>query len=214
MDKYSGGGSNERLLCVYGGLGAAHQKNGAASYESGNSFRIANRSAFSERDAQGNLSQFNSLDFLLPWFGTRRPVVKIHSPRLFSFFPWAWRLSSVPSGTAQMFSVEQCGDWFKHGSFLRQRLGRRPLKRGLTHKSKTPILRPSSSIIRHGHPRGLTWRTRRRRCVALELKLVGACPAAFPVGPRQLDLHQEKISFVISCQLVARRMSLRGTRVE
>ena len=33
MGKFSGGGSNERLLCVYGGLGAAHQKNGPAPYE-------------------------------------------------------------------------------------------------------------------------------------------------------------------------------------
>jgi hypothetical protein len=41
----------------------------------------ANRSALSERVAQGNLSQFNGLDFLLPWFGTRRSVVQIHSPR-------------------------------------------------------------------------------------------------------------------------------------
>ena len=32
--------------------------------------RIANRSALSERAAQGILSQFNNLDFLLPWFGT------------------------------------------------------------------------------------------------------------------------------------------------
>ena len=37
--------------------------------------RIANRSALSERAAQGNFSQFNSLDLLLPWFGTRRTVV-------------------------------------------------------------------------------------------------------------------------------------------
>jgi hypothetical protein len=35
---------------------------------------IANRSAISERAAQGNLSQFNSLDLELPWFGTRRSV--------------------------------------------------------------------------------------------------------------------------------------------
>jgi hypothetical protein len=41
--------------------------------------RIANRSAINERAAQGNLSQFNSLDFLLPWFGTSRSVVQIHS---------------------------------------------------------------------------------------------------------------------------------------
>jgi hypothetical protein len=47
--------------------------------------RIANRSALNERAAQGNLSQFNSLDFSLPWFGTRRPVVQIHSPRPFPF---------------------------------------------------------------------------------------------------------------------------------
>ena len=32
--------------------------------------RSANRSALSERAAQGNPSQFNSLDFVLPWFGT------------------------------------------------------------------------------------------------------------------------------------------------
>ena len=43
--------------------------------------RIANRSAISERAAQGNLSQFNSLDLVVPWFGTRRSVVQIHSPR-------------------------------------------------------------------------------------------------------------------------------------
>jgi hypothetical protein len=30
--------------------------------------RIANRSAISERAAQGNLSQFSSLDLALPWF--------------------------------------------------------------------------------------------------------------------------------------------------
>jgi hypothetical protein len=30
----------------------------------------ANRSALSEKAAQGNLSQFNGLEFLLPWFGT------------------------------------------------------------------------------------------------------------------------------------------------
>jgi hypothetical protein len=34
--------------------------------------RSANRSAVNERAAQGNLSQFNGLDFLLPWFGTRK----------------------------------------------------------------------------------------------------------------------------------------------
>jgi hypothetical protein len=43
--------------------------------------RIANRSAISERAAQGNLSQFNSLDLVVPWFGTRRSAVQIHSPR-------------------------------------------------------------------------------------------------------------------------------------
>jgi len=35
-------------------------------------FCIANRSALSERVAQGNLSQFNSLDLALPWFVARR----------------------------------------------------------------------------------------------------------------------------------------------
>jgi hypothetical protein len=40
--------------------------------------RIANRGAINERAAQGNLGQFNSLDLLLPWFGTRRSVVQIH----------------------------------------------------------------------------------------------------------------------------------------
>jgi len=43
--------------------------------------RIANRSAINERAAQGNLSQFNSLDLLLPWFGSRRLKVQILSPR-------------------------------------------------------------------------------------------------------------------------------------
>jgi hypothetical protein len=46
--------------------------------------RIANRSAISERAAQGNLSQFNSLDLVVPWFGTRRSMVQIHSPDHFS----------------------------------------------------------------------------------------------------------------------------------
>ena len=43
--------------------------------------RIANRSAFSKRAAQGNLSQSNGLDLAMPWFGTRRSMVQIHSPR-------------------------------------------------------------------------------------------------------------------------------------
>jgi hypothetical protein len=43
--------------------------------------RIANRSALNEKAAQGNLSQFNSLDLALPWFGTRRSKVQILSPR-------------------------------------------------------------------------------------------------------------------------------------
>jgi hypothetical protein len=34
-------------------------------------------SAFKRRDAQGNPSQFNSLDFELPWFGTRRLVAQL-----------------------------------------------------------------------------------------------------------------------------------------
>ena len=42
----------------------------------------ANRSAINERVARGNLSQFNSLDFLLPWFGTKGSKVQILSPRL------------------------------------------------------------------------------------------------------------------------------------
>jgi len=37
-------------------------------------FCIANRSALSERVAQGNLSQFNSLDLALPWFVARRTI--------------------------------------------------------------------------------------------------------------------------------------------
>ena len=37
-------------------------------------FCIANRSALSERVAQGNLSQFNSLDLALPWFVARRSI--------------------------------------------------------------------------------------------------------------------------------------------
>ena len=51
-------------------LGHRHQENN----------RIANRSALSERAAQGNFSQFNSLDLLLPWFGTRRTVVQMIDP--------------------------------------------------------------------------------------------------------------------------------------
>jgi hypothetical protein len=42
--------------------------------------RSADRSAISERVAQGKSNQFNGLDFLLPWFGTRRSVVQIHRP--------------------------------------------------------------------------------------------------------------------------------------
>src|SRR6267378_2100863 len=37
-------------------------------------FCIANRSALSERVAQENLSQFNSLDLALPWFVARRSI--------------------------------------------------------------------------------------------------------------------------------------------
>jgi hypothetical protein len=37
-------------------------------------FCIANRGALSERVAQGNLSQFNSLDLALPWFVARRSI--------------------------------------------------------------------------------------------------------------------------------------------
>ena len=37
-------------------------------------FCIANGSALSERVAQGNLSQFNSLDLALPWFVARRSI--------------------------------------------------------------------------------------------------------------------------------------------
>ena len=37
-------------------------------------FCIATRSAISERAAQGNLSQFNSLDLALPWFVARRSI--------------------------------------------------------------------------------------------------------------------------------------------
>ena len=40
----------------------------------------ANGSAVNERVAEGNSSQFNSLDFSL-WFGTRRSKVQILSPR-------------------------------------------------------------------------------------------------------------------------------------
>jgi hypothetical protein len=39
------------------------------------------RSAFSERVALENPSHLNGLDFELLWFGTRRSVVQIHSPR-------------------------------------------------------------------------------------------------------------------------------------
>ena len=41
------------------------------SIATGKDNRSANRSALSKRAAQGNLSQFNSLDFLLPWFEAR-----------------------------------------------------------------------------------------------------------------------------------------------
>jgi hypothetical protein len=37
-------------------------------------FCSATRSAPSERVAQGNLSQFNSLDLALPWFVARRSI--------------------------------------------------------------------------------------------------------------------------------------------
>jgi hypothetical protein len=46
--------------------------------------RSANRSAFSERTAQGNPSQFNSLDFLLLWFGTGKPLIQAHSPTIWN----------------------------------------------------------------------------------------------------------------------------------
>src|SRR6185437_10148263 len=39
--------------------------------------------AFNERAAQGKPCQFSSLDFVRLWFGTRRSVVQIHSPRPF-----------------------------------------------------------------------------------------------------------------------------------
>src|SRR5690348_14862846 len=58
-----------------------HEEGGHASW------RSANRSAITETAAQGNSSQFNGLDFVLPWFGTRRSVVQIHSPRpIFSVY--------------------------------------------------------------------------------------------------------------------------------
>src|SRR5467141_4311636 len=39
-----------------------------STHKNRGTFCIANRSALSERVAQGNLSQFNSLDLALPWF--------------------------------------------------------------------------------------------------------------------------------------------------
>ena len=67
--------------------------------------RSANRSALSERAAQGSSSQFNSLDFVLPWFGTRRSKVQILSPRPLLFN----RLSRTP-GLSSTLLVDKIVD--------------------------------------------------------------------------------------------------------
>jgi hypothetical protein len=54
---------------------------GSNSYRRKEDRCIANRSALNERDAQGNFSQFNGLDFDFHGSGPGGPVVQFHSPR-------------------------------------------------------------------------------------------------------------------------------------
>jgi hypothetical protein len=63
-DRTQSGSWNREFLNIH--APSTHKKHGT--------FCIANRSALSERVAQVNLSQFNSLDLALPWFVAKRSI--------------------------------------------------------------------------------------------------------------------------------------------